>query len=435
MNSESVKIYSVENVPRLRYIAGLILGDILGLEWEVITDKRKLGKHPVINYSTEKINGAFKISPDAILFETGIMPKELIVDGWKGLPLFFHTSSDSDLPFDLFAASFFLVSRYEEYLEFQPDEHRRFPASSSLAFKNRFLDIPVIDLWVKEFSKAFLKKYQTLTFKRNEFNALLTIDTDLPFANHENNLLRSIGTLFHDMRINRGSRVNDDRSDNRTEHDAYDVFGYISEMIEKTRSDTRFFFPVGDHSKYDKNPSWKNENYRDLIKMLSGKFIAGLHPTYYVAGNFEKLNHEVGRLKKILGKDVSTSRFHYLRLLFPVSYRDIFKSGISEDYSMGYPDEPGFRAGIARPFWFYDLLEDHQTHLKIFPFQVMDETLINYKKLDPAASKEVIIKLIDETRKVGGLFISIWHNTSLTDDPGHYGWRDVFEVMLKNQAS
>ena len=60
MLSRPVRIYSTHDVPRLRYIAGIILGDILGLSWELITDKRKLGKHPVINYSNDNISGCIE---------------------------------------------------------------------------------------------------------------------------------------------------------------------------------------------------------------------------------------------------------------------------------------------------------------------------------------------------------------------------------------
>ena len=77
MVSGSVKIYSAEDSPRLRYIAGIILGDILGLSWSVITDKRKLGKNPVINYSTDNIAGSFKIDPETLLFEKGICRKPI----------------------------------------------------------------------------------------------------------------------------------------------------------------------------------------------------------------------------------------------------------------------------------------------------------------------------------------------------------------------
>jgi hypothetical protein len=105
-----------------------------------------------------------------------------------------------------------------------------------------------------------------------------------------------------------------------------------------------------------------------------------------------------------------------------------------EEYSMGYPEEPGFRAGIARPYYFYDVSEDQQTRLKIIPFQVMDTTLIYNKKLDPAVSKEIILKLINETRQAGGVFVSIWHNTSLPENPDVNDWREVFEFMLKTQT-
>jgi hypothetical protein len=434
MDSRPIKIYSKEDIPRLRYIAGIILGDILGLSWEVITDKRKLGKHSVINYSSETITGSFKITPDPLLFETGIYPREIIFNVWKGLPVFFQTSSDSDLPFDIFAASFFLISRYEEYLDFQPDVYGRFPASSSLAFKNGFLEIPIVDRWAKEMSKVFLKKFQNLCFKRNEYKALLTIDADQPFAYLGKSLIRSLGGLFRDITNNQGHVSDRYRIVAKGEKDPYEVFDYIIEKIEKSNTDVRFFFPVGDHSEYDKNPSWKNDEYRKLIHSIAGKFKSGVHPSFYASGNSSLTNIETVRLRTILGKEIELSRFHYIRLFTPGSYRRILKSGIIEDYSMGYPDEPGFRAGIARPYYFYDVSEDKQTTLKIIPFQVMDATLYNYKKLDPFISKEVILKLINETRKVGGQFVSIWHNTSLLDNHEWQGWRDVFEFMLKNQS-
>src|SRR5450759_4025414 len=229
MDSRPVRIYTKEDAPRLRYVAGIILGDILGLSWEVVTDKRKLGKNPVINYSSENITGSFKISPDSLLFETGIAPREIIVNEWKGLPVFFQTSSDSDFPFDIFSASFFLVSWYEEYLEFQPDEYGRFKASSSLAFKNGFLGIPIVDLWAKEMARAFLKRFQTLAFKRNEYKALLTLDTDQPFAYLGKTLFRSIGGLFRDIKKSDCHVSERYRILAGEEKDPYEVFDYIIE--------------------------------------------------------------------------------------------------------------------------------------------------------------------------------------------------------------
>jgi hypothetical protein len=100
---------------------------------------------------------------------------------------------------------------------------------------------------------------------------------------------------------------------------------------------------------------------------------------------------------------------------------------------MGYPDEPGFRAGLARPFRFYDVGEDKVTDLRIYPFQVMDVTLTEYKKMNPYSAKDVISNLIFQTKKVGGFFISIWHNTSLLDTPEYRQWRELFEYILREQ--
>ena len=433
MDQRPIRIYSTEDVPRLRYIAGIILGDLLGLSWEVTTDKRKLGKHPVINYSTERIAGTFKISPHQLLFETGISEREIIVSDWKGLPVFFQTDSDSDIPFDIFAASFFLISRYEEYLEHKPDEYGRYKASSSLAFKNGFLGIPIVDIWAKEMAKLFLKKFQSLAFKRNEYKALITIDIDQPFAFLGKSLFRSLGGLINDLKSHNHNAADRYRIIARGEKDPYEVFDYITSSIDKNNSDARFFIPVGDHSKYDKNPSWKNDEYRQLILRLSDKYQTGLHPSFYAAENSSIIRMEAAHLKTILKRDIVFSRFHYIRLFMPESYRYISDAGITEDFSMGYPDEPGFRAGITRPYFFYDVSEEKQTNLKIIPFQVMDVTLYQYKNLDPGGSKELISKLINETRKVGGLFVSIWHNTSLLDNAEWQGWREVFEFMLKTQ--
>ncbi|MGD0342682.1 MAG: polysaccharide deacetylase family protein [Bacteroidales bacterium] len=434
MDLRSVKIYSQGNVPRLRYIAGIILGDILGLPWEIVTDRRKLGKHPVINYSNETIPGAFKVSPFTLLFETGIRPQEILMGEWNRLPVFFQEPA-SDLPFDIFAASFYMVSRYEEYLEFQPDEHGRFRASSSLAFKCNFLTVPVVDLWAREFAKALLKRYPTLAFRRNEFGALLTIDTDQPFAYLGRNFLKSFGGMILDLTKGDGHAGDRYKVVNHEKKDPFEVYDYITGSIEKYKTEAIFFFPAGDHSRYDSNPSWKNEEYRSLINRISGKFRSGLHPSYRSHGRYNLLEHELQRLNNITGKEISSSRFHYIRLSFPSSYRDLLKAGIREDYSMGFPDEPGFRAGIARPYCFYDVTEDRQTDLKIVPFQVMDATLYQYKKLDPAASREVITGLIDKTRSAGGQFVSLWHNTSLLETPEWMGWRELFESTLQMQMS
>lgn len=411
-------MYSGEDTPRLRYIAGFIFTGILGLSIEFTTDKRKLGKHKIINYSSENIKGSLKIYPDTLLFETGISSKDISISQWKGLPVFFPTSSDSDIPFDILAASFYLITRYEEYLKFEPDEFGRFRASSSVAFKNEFLQIAVVDRWVNELAKVLLLKFNTLAFRRNEYKAMLTINADQPFVISGINLVRSLGGIFRD------------KTKGFPEKDPFEVFEYIERL--GINSNIRYFFPVGDNSQYDKNPSWKNKEYRKLIQNTASRFETGLHPSLHASDSLIVIKKEVLRLSTILEREISSGMFHYTRDISK-SYRNIKKAGIKEDFSMGYPDEPGFRAGIARPYYFFDIDDNRQTTLKIFPYQITDEVL-DSGGYNEEASKEMILKLINETRSAGGLFISLWHNSLLAGNKKCGKWREVFEYTIKSQV-
>jgi hypothetical protein len=435
MDRAQVKIYAKTDSRRLKYIAGIILGDILGISWEIVTDKRRLGKHPVINYSRDNLSGAFRILPHELTFETGIRAREIAVSEWKSLPVFFTSGNGSDFPFDIFAASFFLVSRYEEYLGHEPDEHGRFRASSSLGYRHGFLDTPVVDLWVRELARSLLKKYPTLVFRRHEFRSLLTIDSDQPFAFLGKTMLVTVSGMIRDLAKNTGNAGERIKVVTREKKDPFEVFDYILENLAKNGTSARFFFPTGDHSRYDKNPSWKSTEYRQLICRIGDKHPVGIHTSYYSADKPSLIRNEITRLKRVTGREVTSGRFHYIRLFIPGSLEILSGAGITEDYSMGYPDEPGFRAGIARPFPFYNIREERQTDLTLIPFQVMDATLYQYKNMDPGASGEMLMKLIDVTRRVGGLFVSLWHNTTLLDTPRWKEWRALFELILKIQQS
>ena len=238
----------------------------------------------------------------AFYSRSGLKIHEPLVSEWKGLPVFFQTPVGSDLPFDIFAASFFLVTRYEEYLGFEPDQFGRFRASQSFAYRNKFLSRPVIDLWTKELAKTLLSRFQNLAFKRNIFRSMLSIDIDQPFAYLGKDLFRYLGGLFQDVSHKTGKAFERYRTVTKGEKDPYDVFDYIFGMIEKNGSDVRFFIPTGNRSLYDKNPSWKNKDYRRLITRISSKFSVGLHPSFNASDNASMLLNEKQRLQSIVIK-------------------------------------------------------------------------------------------------------------------------------------
>jgi hypothetical protein len=134
------------------------------------------------------------------------------------------------------------------------------------------------------------------------------------------------------------------------------------------------------------------------------------------------------------GQPVIRSRQHYLKIRFPETYQDLLQAGIREEYSLGFADRVGYRAGIAIPFRFFDLRENTPTQLMVYPFEVMDTTLRQYMKLDPTQATQLIQKLIDTTREVGGTFISLWHNESLSEWKAWRGWSSVYRELIQHAA-
>ena len=428
-----ILFYTPKISSRLEYIISFLFNDILGSDYKIVTNRSELESSdlPKINYSNENIENSLQIIPTDLLFEKSILQKKITVGNWEGQKIFFETSG-IDIPFDLFAASFYLISRYEEYLPFSADQHGRFEANQSLAGQNGFLYDPIVDQWVCKLSKI-LKKQGFTGFEAcaREFKYIPTIDVDNAYAYLYKGTVRTIGATMRDL-----FKLDIDENIKRFqtlkgEKDPYDTYGYLNTLHKKYGVDPIWFFLVGNYSTYDKNLPTDSEAFQELIKEISEKAEVGIHPSYESNTDFDQLKNEFTYLSGISKKPITKSRQHYLKLLFTETYQNLIKLGIKEDYTLGYSSDIGFRAGTCTPFNFYDLLNEKETELKIYPFQIMDVTLHEYLKLSVDEAVEKIRDIITKVKEVKGTFISLWHNESLSDH-GHWkGWEPVYKKMLE----
>jgi hypothetical protein len=432
MTTKKLRIYAPDVTPRLEYTAGVIFDTILGISFELTTDRRRIGSGPVIFYSAEKVKDQFVIRPSGLLSVAGVTFPDPEVSFSEGLPML-YAGDDGSIPFDLFSAVFYMLSRYEEYHPFAPDAHGRFQGSSSLAGRNGFLRQPVVDIWARYLAGELVKRYPMLTIRHNEYSSLVTLDVDQPFAYRSRGFLRSMGGLVRGLAGTGARPAERIKTMKGSRDDPYDSFGWIEEQLHSSGSDALFFFPTGDQGEYDHNPPWRDHDYGEIVRKYDSLFGSGIHPSYRSAGRMKTLRTEAERYRTITGHYPEKARQHWLLLRLPETYHSWEEAGITQDYTMGFNDQPGFRAGIARPFPFYDLARERITGITVVPFQVMDGTLRQYMHLDPGTATEVIDELIASTRKVGGLFVSIWHNTSLNEGNGWEGWRQVFQEMLSMQ--
>lgn len=429
-------IYSEEITPRLEYIAKLIFTQILQVEVEFTTNSSdfiKL-KQPKLNYSLEKFGDEFYIKPHRLLFCKALIHLDFKPVWYEGEKYFFESSKDSTLPFDPLAASFYLVTRYEEYLETERGRYNRFPAEKSVLAKYQLLQKPVVNIWARLIAEKLKERFPGLIFSKPKFSFISTIDVDNAWAFSNKGFLRSGGALAKSL-----LRGHFDEVKQRMnvllghEKDPYDTYDFLDSVFHGNNDKVHFFFLLGDYARYDKNISYKNKQFVKLIKKTVQKYTVGIHPSFASSRKKgkKKLNMEIRRLQEITGTKMQKSRQHFLRLQFPRTYRRLINAGIDADFTMGYASQAGFRAGICNPFYFYDLKKEKTTNLKIFPFQVMDVTLRDYMGLTPDEALQEIEKLMGEVKKVGGTFISIWHNETVNDLGRWKGFRAVFEKMNK----
>ena len=431
-----ILICSEEITQRFEYISRLIFNRILRVEICFTTNFADFenSELPKLNYSQNKIGNEIYIKPHGLLSQNALKSIEIKPFEFNNLTCFFESSSDSAFPFDPFAASFYMVTRYEEYLETQFDKFGRYSASSSILSKYDLIKKPVVNIWANLLAEEFNRKYPEFIFPEKKFDFISTIDIDNAWAYLHKGFWRTGGTLvksvlkgnFTEFRIRLKVLTG-------KEKDPYDTYEYLDSVFKGNEQKVKFFFLLGDYGKFDKNVSYKNDNFQKLIQEISRKYDIGIHPSFagFVHGCHGKVIRERGRLEKIAGKKIVESRQHYLNLKFPKTYQNLIKAEITEDYTLGFADRTGFRAGICTPFYFYDMENEAITNLLIVPFQVMDGTLQRYLKLSPDEAFEEIKSIMKIIKEVGGTFVSIWHNETVNDLGEWKGYREVFEKLNK----
>ena len=427
-------VYSHRNTPRIRYIFKHILTRTLLIPVSFTSKVEDFVAHNglKLSYTKTALGSEFFIKSNDLLFEQGVNDLEINVQKWDDVPCFFATNINSSLPFDIFAASFYLITRYEEYLPHVKDTHGRFTAEQSLAFKYKFLEKPVIDIWSYKFLLLLKERFPDYTYKTRKYNYISTIDIDNAYAYKHKSFIRGFGGFFMDIfRFKLRDVWNRTAVNLNLKKDPFNTFNELLSFKKEFNIKTIFFFSIGDYTTFDTNVSASKNKYKLLIKNVQDYALVGLHPSYFTMNNASMLKKEKGRLENITNTTIKKSRQHYLRFNLPETYQQLIDLEIDEEYSMGYASNVGFRASTCTPFYFYDLDFEIQTPLKVFPFALMDTTLNDYLKLTPKQSLGKIRDLRNEIKAVNGTFITLFHNESLSDYLRWKGWQRLYESMLK----
>ncbi|CAN5172218.1 hypothetical protein BH23BAC2_BH23BAC2_16580 [soil metagenome] len=420
-------IYTPKVTSRIIYVFKHVCTHILGLELQFTTKIEEFIAHegPKFSYGKKRLGNELFVQNVDLLLEQGLSDLIIKVMPWEDTKCFFSVSENSDIPFDIFSASFYLLSRYEEYLPHVKDDFGRFPSPESLAYKNGFLRQPVIELWAYKFKKLLQNKFDNLQCKPRSFSAVNIISVSHVFNFQNKGFLRSlIGTVL-DITKFKFSRASDRfRVLLKLKKDPYMVYEDLLNIVKKYKTKMVFMFQLSDYNSYDKNINYNRQNYSSIIKHVADYCGVGLRLGYFAVQEDSVLKVEKKRFENIVHGPLQNVINPKYNLMLPLHYSNLNELDVKNDYSMGFPESTGFRAGTSTSFLFYDINLEVTTPLTIHPYIFHTQSCHTGSEED---IEKVIEQLKGELKKVDGTFRAVFKNRDFSEYANH----DYFYALLK----
>jgi hypothetical protein len=307
------------------------------------------------------------------------------------------------------------------------DVHGRMPFTESVAFRQGFLDRPLIDeyaLVLREWLKVLLPGW---TPTPGRFSVKLSHDIDVvrPFSNP-----RMVGKLLMGDLVRRRDPARAAETvrlallqtvaPRRTT--VYEGIFRLAEISRLYGMASDFCFMAADRSAYDSGYDPASGLVREAIRRLEDLgFEIGFHPGYETLGNPARLAEEKARLDAVLGRIAYGGRQHYLRFRVPDTWRQWEQLGLTYDSTLTFAGHEGFRCGTCHPYRPFDIEANRALHLQEVPLIVMDGTLRTYRGLTPAEAECRVLELAERCRVAEGTFTLLWHNSSLAGDWANWG--------------
>jgi len=426
-------IYTTNNTTRLAYIAEVLFSSVIKADYTITTNADEFTgfEGPKINYSPSSIPGQeICIKPHSLLFEAGIQSQNIECFEWNNLKAFFKTNGD--IAFDVFAASFYLITRYEEYLPHTKDEYGRYAYTNSIAFKNGFLHLPLVNLWMKEVVRIITASFSRFTIHDSRFIFTPTYDIDIAYAYKGKGTLRNLGGYYKDMFTGKLNLAVERANVNKGfAKDPFDTYNWLDGLHEKHNLQPIYFFLLAERAKgYDKNVNPHSDVMQLLIRQHAAKYITGIHPSWQSGNNESVLQAEINLLRSITGNAVTKSRQHYIRMELPRTYRLLIENNIEEEYTMGYGSINGFRASVASSFHWFDLERETKTNLLIQPYCFMEANSFFEQHFTAEQAAAELQQYHDVVKAVNGNLITLFHNHFITEQPQWLPWRNMYGAFI-----
>lgn len=351
-------------------------------------------------------------------------PSEIKLDD----PLIEMDEQGAIVHYDILGLTYWMLTRLEEVGRSDLDEHLRFPATSSHAYKHEYLERPVVDEWLSILGQVISRVWPSLKLTSHEFSIKVSHDVDHPsmcafkpwptvirmMAAH---LIkrRDLGAFARTLLVKLGT------SKRLHPKDPNNTFDWLMTVSESNDLKSAFYFICGRTvPSRDGDYELEDPAIRELLRRIHQRgHEIGLHPSYGTFRNPELLEMEWERLERVCAEEgIEQSqwggRMHYLRWDQPKTMRAWAASGLNYDSTLGYADRPGFRCGTCHEYPAFDSADQTFLNLRIRPLIVMECTVMGTQYLNLGVGRQAhdkILLLKERSRDVGGVFTLLWHNS------------------------
>lgn len=409
-------IYTKTLTPRINYTFKQVCTHILGIDIKFTSKIEEFVAHEgmKLSYGKQKLGNELFVQQTELLLEQGFSDTELKLFPWGNTVGFFKVSDQSDLPFDIFSASFYLLSRYEEYLPHVKDEKGRYPSSESFLVKEDILDQPLVDLWAFKFLEILKERFPNLEHKTRSFQNKNILAVSEAFKYKKKGIVRSVGASLRDFfQLHFTGFIERLKVLTFLKRDPYDIYDDIIAFSKQEKLSWSFMFQLSNYSIYNKNISYHKVKYHALIKSMADYGPIGLMPGYEAIQNLKILKKEKKRWESIVNRPLQNTLVNDYDINLPNLYNNFDKLEIARDFSMSYANVIGFRAGTCTPFLFYDINFERISPLIIEPVAFNSQVLENLSYFEVKTTIETIQ---EKVKKVGGDLVLIFKNSDFEDE-------------------
>ena len=329
-----------------------------------------------------------------------------------GRDFLLHQSNCIICGLDIFASSFFMLSRWEEYVISQ--KNGRCDESALFSVKNNIYRRPIVNEYCDLLITLLLELGVSTSPMTRKKEVLLTHDVDRCYLSSFEELLVNLGyMILKDKNILKPlltlKRFLQYKISRRNPFDTFDLLMTYSEQYNLKNA---FFFKACNKSELGYTYDIEDKFVKDTIARIESRgHCVGFHPSENALDNEIHFMEELARLHCVSRNMRMCSgggRSHGLH--YSIDYFSLWdKAGLIYDSGCGFQYRNGFRSGVCYSYSVFDIKSRKRLNLLETPFFLMDSVWLR-TKTPPMDFYYEAVNIIDLVFKYNGTLCLNWHS-------------------------